>query len=220
MMASDDEIMQRVLERSKILTDLLQQREHDMSPMPVNPEELPGYRERCYAEESFYRESLNAPDFALYDSYEAKNPDGMQAALSAGAHPDLRICWEGEPLISDAVLCHWIRGAEILLDAGASPLEDDAAFLISLCCMGPATLLKKALSLFDLPPDWQGGVDYKSLAAYAAASGQLDCLRVLRESGIDLLAHEGKALCEACRNNQTAVVRYLVYECGADLEEE
>ncbi len=221
MMESEDyETMHRVLERSKVLNDLIQEMELDMPLTPAALEEIEAYRVRCYAEECFYRETLEAPDLELYDSYEAKHPAGMKVALAAGANPDLPICWECDTLASDAVRCGWAEGAELLLDAGASPLEDDAQLLITLCCKGPSSLLKKALSLCDLPPDWQGGMDFMNLAAYAAAAGQVACLRALRECGIDLLAHEGKALCEACKENQPEAVHYLVYECRAPLEEE
>lgn len=219
-MKSDYETMHRVLERSRVLNDYIQELGLDMPPMPVALEELCAYRERREAEETYYREALDAPDLMLYDSYEAKHPAGMQEALASRANPDLRICWEGVSLMTDAILCGWPEGAEILLDAGASPVEDDAELLITLCCEGPSWLLKKALSLCDLPRDWRGGCDYMSLAAYAAAYGQVDCLRVLRECGMDLLAHDGKALCEACKNNRTEAVRYLVYDCDAPLEEE
>lgn len=219
-MESDYETMNRILERSRVLNDLIHELGSDMPPTPSALEELTVYRERRIAEECFYRDSLDAPDLELYDSYEAKHLAGMQAALDAGANPDLQIVWAGEPLVSDAVLCGWPEGAELLLDAGASPLEDDAQLLISLCRKGPARLLKKALSQCDLPPDWKGGSDYMGLAAYAAACGQVDCLRAMRECGIDLLAHDGKALCEACKENQAEAVRYLVRECHAPLEEE
>lgn len=220
MEVEDYETMYRVLERSKVLNDLIQDMEPDRPLTPVAMEEMEAYRVRRYAEECFYRETLDAPDLELYDSYEAKHTAGMQAALAAGANPDLPICWDCAPLASDAVRCGWAEGAELLLDAGASPLEDDAQLLITLCCNGPSSLLKKALSLCDLPPDWKGGPDYMNMAAYAAASGQVDCLRALRECGMDLLAHDGKALCEACKANQPEAVRYLVYDCRAPLEEE
>ena len=221
MMESEDyETMQRVLERSKVLNDLIQEMEQDMPLTPVALEELSAYRLRRYAEECFYRKTLDAPDLELYDSYEAKYPAGMQAALSAGANPDLRICWEGEPLAADAARCGWFDGAELLLDAGASPMEDDGELLIALCCKGEARLLKKALSLCDLPPDWQTAPDYWSLATCAAAAGQVDCLRVLRECGMDLLAYDGEVLCEACKGNWPEVVSYLLCDCGASLEEE
>lgn len=214
------ETMHRVLERSKVLNDFIQAMELDTPLTPAALEEIEAYRVRRYAEECFYRETLNAPDLELYDSYELKHSAGMLAALAAGANPDLPICWECDSLASDAVRCGWPEGAELLLEAGASPLEDDAQLLISLCCNGPSSLLKKALSLCDLPPDWKGGFDYMNLAAYAAGSGQVDCLRALRECGIDLLAHDGKALCEACKENQPEAAYYLVYDCRAPLEEE
>ncbi len=219
MELEDYETMHRVLERSKVLNDLIQEMELDTPLTPAALEEIEAYRVRRYAEECFYRETLNAPDLELYDSYEAKHPAGMLAALAAGANPNLPICWACAPLASDAVRCGWAEGAELLLDAGASPLEDDAQLLITLCCNGPSSLLKKALSLCDLTQNWQDD-DYMSLADYAAGSGQVDCLRVLREYGIDLLAHDGKALCEACKENQPEAVHYLVYDCGAPLEEE
>lgn len=219
-MESAYETLNRILERSRVLNDLIHELGLDMPPMPVALEELYVYRERRKAEESDYRQALDAPNLMLYDSYEAKCPAGMQEALAAGANPDLRMSWEGDLLMTDAVLCGWPEGVEILLKAGASPMEDDAELLITLCCEGPSWLLKKALSLCNLPTDWQGGCDYMSLAAYAAAYGQVDCLRVLRECGMDLLAHDGKALCEACKRNQTEVVRYLVHDCGAPLEDE
>lgn len=219
-MESDYETMNRILERSRVLNDHIHELELDMPPVPSALERLTVYQERRFAEECLYRESLDAPELELYDSYEAKHLEGMQAALAAGADPNLRIFWNGEPLASDAVLCGWAEGAELLLDAGASPLEDDAQLLLSLCCKGPAGLLKKALSLCDLPPDWQGGPDYMNLAAYAAAAGQVDCLRALRECGVDVLAHDGRALCEACKENQAEAVCYLVRDCGARLEEE
>lgn len=212
--------MNRVLERSKVLNDLIQEMELDTPLTLAALEEIEAYRVRRYAEECFYRETLNAPDLELYDSYEAKHPAGMLAALAAGANPNLPICWACAPLASDAVRCGWAEGAELLLDAGASPMEDDGELLIALCCKGEARLLKKALSLCDLPPDWQTDPDYWSLATCAAGAGQVDCLRVLREYGIDLLAHDGKALCEACKENQPEAVHYLVYDCGAPLEEE
>ncbi len=214
------ETMHRVLERSKVLNDLIQAMELDTPLTSAALEEIEAYRVRRYAEECFYRETLNAPDLELYDSYELKHSAGMLAALAAGANPDLPICWECDFLASDAVRCGWPEGAELLLEAGASPLENDAQLLITLCCNGPSSLLKKALSLCDLPPDWKGGLDYMNLAAYAAGSGQVDCLRALRECGIDLLAHDGKALCEACKENQPEAVYYLVYDCRAPLEEE
>lgn len=214
------ETMHRVLERSKVLNDFIQAMELDTPLTPAALEEIEAYRVRRYAEECFYRETLNAPDLELYDSYELKHSAGMLAALAAGANPDLPICWECVSLASDAVRCGWPEGAELLLEAGASPLEDDAQLLITLCCNGPSSLLKKALSLCDLPPDWKGGFAYMNLAAYAAGSGQVDCLRALRECGIDLLAHDGKALCEACKENQPEAVYYLVYDCRAPLEEE
>lgn len=220
MESEDYETMHRVLERSKVLNDLIQEMELDTPLTPAALEEIEAYRVRRYAEECFYRETLNAPDLELYDSYELKHLAGMLEALAAGANPDLPICWECDDLASDAVRCGWSEGAELLLDAGASPLEDDAQLLITLCCNGPSRLLKKALSLCDLPPDWKGGLDYMSLAAYAAGAGQVDCLRALRECGIDLLAHDGKALCEACKENQPEAVHYLVHDCRASLEEE
>lgn len=219
-MDSDYETMHRVLERSRLLNDLIHEMELDMPPTPAALEEIEAYRVRRYAEECFYRDTLNAPDLELYDAYEAKHPAGMQAALAAGANPNLPICWGCAPLAADAVRCGWAEGAELLLDAGASPLEDDAELLITLCCKGPAGLLKKALSLCDLPLDWQGGPDFMNLAAYAAGGGQVECLQALREYGVDLLAHDGKALCEACKENQPEAVRYLVYDCRAPLEEE
>lgn len=220
MELEDYETMHRVLERSKVLNDFIQAMKLDTPLTPAALEEIEAYRVRRYAEECFYRETLNAPDLELYDSYELKHSAGMLAALAAGANPDLPICWECDSLASDAVRCGWPEGAELLLEAGASPLEDDAQLLITLCCNGPSSLLKKALSLCDLPPDWKGGFDYMNLAAYAAGSGQVDCLRALRECGIDLLAHDGKALCEACKENQPEAVYYLVYDCRAPLEEE
>lgn len=220
MELEDYETMHRVLERSKVLNDLIQEMELDTPLTPAALEEIEAYRVRRYAEESFYRETLNAPDLELYDSYELKHSAGMLAALAAGANPNLPICWACAPLASDAVRCGWAEGAELLLDAGASPMEDDGELLIALCCKGEARLLKKALSLCDLPPDWQTDPDYWSLATCAAGAGQVDCLRVLREYGIDLLAHDGKALCEACKENQPEAVHYLVYDCGAPLEEE
>ena len=220
MELEDYETMHRVLERSKVLNDLIQEMELDTPLTPAALEEIEAYRVRRYAEECFYRETLNAPDLELYDSYEAKHPAGMLAALAAGANPNLPFCWACTPLASDAVRCGWAEGAELLLDAGASPMEDDGELLIALCCKGEARLLKKALSLCDLPPDWQTDPDYWSLATCAAGAGQVDCLRVLREYGIDLLAHDGKALCEACKGNQPEAVHYLVYDCGAPLEEE
>lgn len=220
MELEDYETMRRVLERSKVLNDLIQEMELDTPLTPAALEEIEAYRVRRYAEECFYRETLNAPDLELYDSYEAKHPAGMLAALAAGANPNLPICWACAPLASDAVRCGWAEGAELLLDAGASPMEDDGELLIALCCKGEARLLKKALSLCDLPPDWQTDPDYWSLATCAAGAGQVDCLRVLREYGIDLLAHDGKALCEACKENQPEAVHYLVYDCRAPLEEE
>lgn len=220
MELEDYETMHRVLERSKVLNDFIQAMKLDTPLTPAALEEIEAYRVRRYAEECFYRETLNAPDLELYDSYELKHSAGMLAELAAGANPDLPICWECDSLALDAVRCGWPEGAELLLEAGASPLEDDAELLITLCCNGPSSLLKKALSLCDLPPDWKGGLDYMNLAAYAAGSGQVDCLRALRECGIDLLAHDGKALCEACKENQPEAVYYLVHDCRAPLEEE
>ena len=94
MMESEDyETMYRVLERSKVLNDLIQEMVPDMPLTPVALEEIESYRVRRYAEECFYRETLTAPDLELYDSYEAKHPAGMLAALAAGANPNLPICW-------------------------------------------------------------------------------------------------------------------------------
>ena len=147
MEPEDYETMHRVLERSKVLNDLIQEMDLDMPLTPPALEEIEAYRVRRYAEECFYRETLDAPDLELYDAYEAKHSAGMQAALAAGANPDLPICWECASLASDAVRCGWAEGAELLLDAGSSPLEDDAQLLIALCCHGPSSLLKKALLL-------------------------------------------------------------------------
>ena len=87
------ETMHRVLERSKVLNDLIQAMELDTPLTPAALEEIEAYRVRRYAEECFYRETLNAPDLELYDSYELKHSAGMLAALAAGANPDLPICW-------------------------------------------------------------------------------------------------------------------------------
>lgn len=205
--------MQMVLERSRVLNDLIQELGLDMPPMPVTLEELEAYRERRYAEECFYRETLDAPDLMLHDAYEAKHLPGMQEALAAGANPDLRICWEGETLVSDAVRCGWAEGAIYLLDAGADPMADDGNLLIQLCRVGPAHVLQKVLQMPGVSPDFDDGCD--SLAVWAAESGQLECLRVLRAAGADLLPEDGKVLARACAADKPEIVRYLLEECGA-----
>lgn len=212
-MKSDYQTMQQVLERSRVLNDRLCELGLDMPPLPVTLEELEAYREREYAELCFYRETLDAPDLMLYDAYEAKHLAGMQEALAAGANPDLRICWEGEPLAADAVRCGWAAGAGFLLEAGADPLAEEGDLLFLLCRMGPAHVLQKALQQPGVSPDFDDGCD--SLAVWAAEAGQVECLRVLRAAGADLLPEDGKVLCKACAANQPEAVRYLLEECGA-----
>lgn len=194
-----------------------------MWPPPVLPPESPLF-ERARIKRASLRAlcplGLSPEDEQLLAAYNEKDGETVLSAVAAGADPNLRMADWGEPLTAHSVEQGCPRVAELLLHAGASPLEDDAALLVALCCKGSASLLKEALSLCELPSDWRGGVDYMSLAEYAAACGQVDCLRVLRGCGMDLWADSNRALCEACRGNHAEVVRYLVEDCGAPLEQE
>ena len=137
MMVSEDyETMHRVLERSKVLNDLIHEMELDMPPLPAALEDIDAYRVRRYAEECFYRETLTAPDLELYDSYEAKHPAGMQAALAAGANPDLPICWECSPLASDAVRCGWAEGQSFCWMPGLHPWWTKLSYSSPCVAMG------------------------------------------------------------------------------------
>jgi ankyrin repeat protein len=110
--------------------------------------------------------------------------------------------------------------AEVLLDAGANPLLNEAEMVFELCMHGPALLLQRVIEQHQVPLGMLGGSDYMGMVDYAAAEGQIDCLKVLHAAGADMLAHNGRALCMACRHRQPEAVRYLVHECHAPLEQE
>ena len=166
-----------------------------------------------------YLDCLEPADGCLLIAYHNHDADGMREALANGANPNLRLIWFGAPLVVDAVQCGWVQAADILLEAGADPATEDYLLLMILCEHGPADLLQRVLQLPGVSPDYDEGTGY-NLADYAAEAGRVDCLRVLRAAGADMLANEGRTLCRACDANQPEVVRYLLEECGAALEEE
>lgn len=166
-----------------------------------------------------YLDSLNPADACLLIAYYNYDADGMREALADGANPNLPLIWFGEPLVADAVQSGWVQAADILLAAGADPAAEDFRLLMILCEHGPADLLQRVLQLPGVSPDYDDGAGY-NLADYAAEAGRVDCLRVLRAAGADMLANEGRTLCKACGANQPEAVRYLLEECGADPEEE
>lgn len=170
------------------------------------------------AEYSGYLDSLSPADRRLLMAYDEHDSTAMRQALADGASPNLRLNWQGNTLAVDAVLTGQSEAAELLLKAGADPTEENGCLLFALCSHGPAKLLSLALQAPGVTPDFSDGED--TLAEYAALSGQTDCLRVLRAAGADVHANDGRALCQACSENRPEVVRYLIEECGADLEAE
>ncbi len=193
-------------------------------PPSVLPTESPLFARARYKRAKLREKGLteyNPANELLQAAYERKDGKAFLAALRAGANPNLRTAdTRGELLTVNSVEQGWHQIAALLLHAGADPMEDHGELVVALCCRGPAELLKEVVLLCELPPDWQGGVDYMNLAAYAAAAGRVDCLRALRECGMDLLAHDGRALCEACKQNRAEAVQYLLDECGAPTEVE
>ena len=217
MMELDDELVDEILERNRVLNEWLCLI-GGVPDLPETREKLAESQRQNEAMEQGYWQSLDAADRQLFDAYEIRDGEGMRAALQAGANPDLRLLWDGERLVVDAVESSWPDGAVILLESGANPLLDEGRLLTQLCFFGPAELLHEVLQLPGVSPDFSDGFD--SLAVQAAEAGQVDCLRVLRAAGADLLADDGKALCRACAMNQPEVVRYLLEECGAPLEQD
>ena len=184
--------------------------------LPESRDALEAYMQQREALVMGYWSSLDAADRQLFDAYEIRDVEGMRVALRAGANPDLRLLWDGERLVVDAVESGWADGAALLLEAGGNPLMDGGRLLTQLCFFGPAELLQHVLELPGVSTDFSDGSD--TLAVLAAEWGRVDCLRVLRAAGADLLADDGRALCRACAMNQPEVVRYLLEECGAPLE--
>ena len=162
-----------------------------------------------------------AADEQLLMAYENRDVHKFVAALQAGASPDAEPLdgW-GDTLASQAVREGQAEFAEVLLDAGANPLLNEAEMVFELCMHGPAPLLQRVIEQHQVPLGIQGGGDYMSMVDYAAAEGQIDCLKVLHAAGADMLAHNGRALCMACLHRQPEAVRYLVHECNAPLEQE
>lgn len=187
----DDELVEEILERNRVLNARLCL----IGGVPDLPETREKLVESLLQDEAMvqgYWQSLDAADRQLFDAYEIRDVEGMRAALQAGADPDLRLLWDGERLVVDAVECGWPDGAAILLELGANPLLDDGALLTQLCCYGPAELLEQVLHLPGVSPDFSDGFD--TLAVLAAEWGRVDCLRVLRAAGADLLAAAGTLL--------------------------
>ena len=180
--------------------------------------ELAQYQTSCAVQEQKFLDSLQPADAQLLAAYDARDVDALCRALERGANPDVMTGWNGSPLAAVAAYDNWHEAVEALLDAGANPMAEGGELLVSLCERGPAYLLRRVLQVPGVSPDFESGGDL--LAVLAAEEGQLDCLRVLRAAGADLLADEGKALCRACAMNQPEVVRYLLAECGADVEAE
>lgn len=217
MVNLDEELVAEMLERNRVLNERLCLI-GGVPDLPETREKLVESLQQSEAMVQGYWQSLDAADRQLFDAYEIRDVEGMRAALLAGAAPDLRLLWDGERLVVDAVEGAWPAGVSVLLEAGANPLLDDGMLLTQLCCYGPAELLAQVLQLPGVSPDFSDGFD--TLAVLAAEWGRVDCLRVLRAAGADLLADDGKALCRACAMNQPEVVRYLLEECGAPLEQD
>lgn len=190
--------------------------------MPLLPETegawLSEFGTSCAVDDQAYLDSLDPADQHLLAAYDSHDIEALRRALEKGANPDLRLIWEGDTLAADAVLSGWPEATEALLDAGADPLVEDGRLLIQLCCMGEAALLRRVLQMPGVSPDFSDGFD--SLAVWAAEMGQVECLRELRAAGADLLADDGKALCMACAANKVETARYLLEECGADLNQD
>ncbi len=191
-------------------------------PVPHFPETREEWEQcglRCQAEYEGYLETLGHADRHLLAACDAKDATALRAALAEGANPNLRTTWYGAPLAVYALTEDWPEGTELLLDAGADPLAEEAMLLMQLCERGPAELLRRVLDSPGVSADYDDGAGY-NLADTAAEAGRVDCLRVLRAAGADMLANDGRTLCKACDANQPEVVRYLLEECGADIEAE
>ena len=215
MLELDDELVGEILDRNRVLNERLCMM-GGVPDLPETKEKLVASLRQSEAMMQGYWQSLDAADRQLFDAYEIRDVEGMRVALRTGANPDLRLLWDGERLVVDAVESVWADGAALLLEAGANPLMDGGRLLTQLCFYGPAELFQHVLELPGVSPDFSDGSD--TLAVLAAEWGRVDCLRVLRAAGADLLADDGRALCRACAMNQPEVVRYLLEECGAPLE--
>ncbi len=192
---------------------------YQMTPwhIPESEEEWKQYFSKIAQEEMYY-EYLEPNDRKLLEAFDSHDISALINALNTGANPNLLTTWFGEPLAAHAARYNWSEAIDALLNAGADPMLDDGSLLITLCEHGPAHALERILQLPGISPMFQSGGD--SLSVLAAEEGQVDCLRVLRSAGADLLENEGKALCRACLENRVDVVRYFIEECHANLEEE
>lgn len=193
---------------------------YEMTPwyIPESEEEWKQHFSKIAQENEIYEEYLELNDRKLLKAFDSHDISALNDALKAGANPNLFTTWFGEPLAAYAARYNWPEAIDALLDAGADPMLDDGSLLITLCEHGPAHILQRVFQIPGISPMFQSGGD--SLAVLAAEEGQVDCLRVLRSAGANLLDNEGKALCRACLENKVEVARYLIEECHANLEEE
>lgn len=199
--------------------DVLGVQECPVPHFPETPEEWEKCGLRCQAEYEGYLETLEHADRHLLAACDAMDATELRAALAAGANPNLRTTWYGEPLAVYALRQDWPEGTVLLLAAGADPLAEEAMLLTMLCERGPAELLRRVLEYPGVSADYDDGCGY-NLADTAAEAGRVDCLRELRAAGADMLANDGRTLCKAGEANQPEAVRYLLEECGADIEAE
>lgn len=161
-----------------------------------------------------YGHELTPADEMLQLAYDEKDDTELLKAIADGANPDVLSSDWVYPILTTAIEDGRPEVAELLLDAGADPMKWDYDLLWALCETGNARLLRRVLSDYDVLP-------IKDIADYiehVIENGHLDCLRELRAAGVDLLAHDGRALCRACLANEHEIVDYLLNECGAELE--
>ena len=137
MVNLDEELVAEMLERNRVLNERLCLI-GGVPDLPETREKLVESLQQSEAMVQGYWQSLDAADRQLFDAYEIRDVEGMRAALLAGASPDLRLLWDGERLVVDAVEGAWPAGVTVLLEAGANPLLDDGMLLTQLCCCGPA----------------------------------------------------------------------------------
>ena len=192
-------------------------------PPMVVPQESSFYteaRQNCERMRAQYPLGYSPADEQLLLAYEYQDGEAFLTALKNGADPDLKNMEWTDSLLEDSVYHGCPEVTELLLNAGADPTVDDGSLLFALVDDGPTSLLQRVITQYNLSPNAVGGCDYMSLVAHAASAGRMDCLKMLRECGADMHAHDGIALCMACRYNHPEAVYYLVHECQAPLEVE
>ena len=161
-----------------------------------------------------YGNEITPADEMLQLAYDEKDDAELLKAIADGANPDVLSSDWVYPILTKAIEDGRPEVTELLLDAGADPTIRDNDLLWALCETGNARLMRRVLSDYDVLP-------IKDIADYiehVIENGHLDCLRELRAAGVDLLAHDGRALCRACLANEHEIVDYLLHECGAELE--